>query len=588
MIGFLLWKIKMGFAGIVVRLKHEYKYIYPIIFLIMLIPSLAYSADVCVGPSATGNGSGADWDNQIAYSSIDGAGATRGNTYYLADGSYGSATFNTAESSTTYIYIKKATVASHGPAGGWLDSMGDGQAVFTDWTFSRSYYDIDGQVGSVSDIFTGYIAHGIVVGREQTGDNQHVVSIGSSGNPKNYILIKHTEIKNTNTPFTGTWYKSGMGIRGYGDYWTIQNSWVHDIGSVCLLSIGGDYGTIDNSVFARNGQAQVAMGWSDPTDHSETIMLQPGASYWTIKHSYFYDWCSTGMLILYDGNIDTIFTGNIVFQTGYYGSSCGNADGIIGGLSGTNTNTKIINNTFANIVYGGHIDSLGASYTGFQLQNNLFYNVKMLTTVNIGLPTANTYRDYNWYYDVGTFTAETNQQVGAGDPFVDNTNYDFRLSSGTNAGAEWASPYDTDLLGVARGSDSVWDRGAYEFDSGAADTTPAAFSFTDNTGVALGSTGNSDNVTLTGFDNTTTLVLTGDASCKYSINGAAWATADDNVTVGDNVALQNVASSSYSTAVSCTLNLGGVTDTWSRTTLAAVSDPMAPRFKGASMSGGWR
>ena len=89
-------------------------------------------------------------------------------------------------------------------------------------------------------------------------------------------------------------------------------------------------------------------------------------------------------------------------------------------------------------------------------------------------------------------------------------------------------------------------------------------------------------------DNTTTLALTGDASCKYSINGAAWATTGDNVSLNDNVALQNVASSSYSTAVSCTLNLGGVTDTWYVTTLAAVNDPAAPRFKGASMSGGWR
>jgi hypothetical protein len=129
---------------------------------------------------------------------------------------------------------------------------------------------------------------------------------------------------------------------------------------------------------------------------------------------------------------------------------------------------------------------------------------------------------------------------------------------------------------------------AITFGDTGADTTPAAFSFTDQTGVALGSTNNSDNVTITGIDNTTTLTLTGDASCKYSINGAAWATANDNVSLNDNVALQNVASSSYSTAVSCTLNLGGVTDVWSRTTLAPANDPVLPRFQGASMSGGWR
>ena len=34
--------------------------------------------------------------------------------------------------------------------------------------------------------------------------------------------------------------------------------------------------------------------------------------------------------------------------------------------------------------------------------------------------------------------------------------------------------------------------------------------------------------------------------------------------------------------------LGGVSDTWSVTTLAAANDPVTPRFRGSSMSGGWR
>src|SRR5688572_14963159 len=51
------------------------------------------AATICVGPSATGNGSGADWNNQAAWGSISFA---RGNTYYLADGSYSGKTFTTA------------------------------------------------------------------------------------------------------------------------------------------------------------------------------------------------------------------------------------------------------------------------------------------------------------------------------------------------------------------------------------------------------------------------------------------------------------------------------------------------------------
>lgn len=161
------------------------------------------------------------------------------------------------------------------------------------------------------------------------------------------------------------------------------------------------------------------------------------------------------------------------------------------------------------------------------------------------------------------------------------------VDNGAIAGVLYAS----DILGVARPQGAAWDIGPYEYNTGAGDTTPSAFSFTDQTGVALGSTNNSDNVTLAGFDNTTTLVLTGDASCKYSINGAAWATANDNINVNDNVALQNVASGSYSTAIGCTLTVGGVANTgapWTRATLAAVESPTAPRMKCGSMAGGWK
>ena len=121
----------------------------------------------------------------------------------------------------------------------------------------------------------------------------------------------------------------------------------------------------------------------------------------------------------------------------------------------------------------------------------------------------------------------------------------------------------------------------------ASDSTPAAFSFADAAGQGLSTVVTSDNVTVMAIDNTTTLTLTG-TGCEYSVNGAAFATADDNVTLNDNVALRVTSSASHNTAVSCTLNIGGVTDVWRVTTLAAVNNPQTPRFRGSSMSGGWR
>ena len=151
-------------------------------------------------------------------------------------------------------------------------------------------------------------------------------------------------------------------------------------------------------------------------------------------------------------------------------------------------------------------------------------------------------------------------------------------------GANWRTPQSaTDVYMVALPTNWWEDLGG----TPASDTTPAAFSFTDNTGVALSTGIYSTSVQVLGIDNTCSISLAG-AGCEYKVNAGAWATANDNVTLNDNVALRVTSSASHNTAVSCVLNLGGVSDTWSVTTLAVVDDPQTPRFRGSSMSGGWR
>lgn len=116
----------------------------------------AYGAVICVGPSATGNGSGNDWNNQAAWGSVSFA---RGNTYYLADGTYGGKTFSTAASGSTYITIKKATIGDAAVEGiaGWNSALGDGQASFTGvCEFTSSYWVFNGVKGSLSRNMADY------------------------------------------------------------------------------------------------------------------------------------------------------------------------------------------------------------------------------------------------------------------------------------------------------------------------------------------------------------------------------------------------------------------------------------------------
>lgn len=116
--------------------------------LLMLSASAAQSFAAChaVGPKATGTGSGADWnDSETMPSSF-----TRGDIYYLMDGTYSSLTVSTAVSGSTLITFKKAQSYDYGRSSdgcsndisaGWnASTMGAAQAKFPSLTLNNTSY----------------------------------------------------------------------------------------------------------------------------------------------------------------------------------------------------------------------------------------------------------------------------------------------------------------------------------------------------------------------------------------------------------------------------------------------------------------
>ena len=100
-------------------------------------------------------------------------------------------------------------------------------------------------------------------------------------------------------------------------------------------------------------------------------------------------------------------------------------------------------------------------------------------------------------------------------------------------------------------------------------TTPDVFTFTDRNAVAL-STVQTDSITVTGINQEVNLSIEGG---EYSLdNGTTWS--DVNVTVENNqvVIVRHISSSSYNTAVSTTLTIAGVSDTFTTTTRAEDVD----------------
>ena len=100
-----------------------------------------------VTPAGSGSKGGSDWNNALAGLPAQ---LTRGDSYYLADGSYGSYRLATPASGATLITIKKAIASDNCTNTGWNGpSMGSNQAVFTQITYSGGgYYVINGQVGT--------------------------------------------------------------------------------------------------------------------------------------------------------------------------------------------------------------------------------------------------------------------------------------------------------------------------------------------------------------------------------------------------------------------------------------------------------
>ncbi|MCZ2076655.1 MAG: right-handed parallel beta-helix repeat-containing protein [Bryobacterales bacterium] len=394
------------------------------------------AADLYVRQGATGDGSGRDWAN--AYPNFP-ASLSRGNTYYVADGSYAGDTFDTPTSGTTVITIKKATVGDHGTDTGWSSSYGDGQAQFGPLSFTTKYWVLDGatRTGPKS-------GHGIVI---TTGSNTNPSSKGIRLNGSGNITIRYVEI-------------AGHGPDGDGggndliyassavDNVTIQYCYLRDAGRVHLLSRGGRNWVLEHSVMYKNESvsSEHAESWS-PGRTSDVI----------VRFNLFEETRGTGIIATLDnhpGPDNWEIYGNVFL-------SCVSNNGAITTDSESSwTNVKVYNNTFANgtgYAQGLRVDQ--GSGASWEVHNNIWYNN---ASVRFSAPDTLPH-DYNWFYQSGT-QSEAHIQNGTGDPFVDLKNGNLRLSGATNAGIAIAlSQYKVDMDGNTRGSDGGWDRGAYEF-----------------------------------------------------------------------------------------------------------------------------
>ena len=118
----------------------------------------------------------------------------------------------------------------------------------------------------------------------------------------------------------------------------------------------------------------------------------------------------------------------------------------------------------------------------------------------------------------------------------------------------------------------------------ASDSTPDAFNLgSDLSTVNLNAQIQASQITVSGIDVASPISVSGQGSPRYSIAGGAYTSSSGSVTNGQTVDFRFDASGSYATSHTATLNIGGVTDSVTATTL---SNPGSGGSTGGAGTGG--
>jgi hypothetical protein len=456
------------------------------------IAAEGFGACHAVGSSAAGNGSGSDWNNRMNKLP---ATLVRGDTYYLADGSYGSYTFSTANSGTTRITIKKAQSYNFGRVSdgcsndispGWsAATMGSGQAVWGEFyggtsTPQPGYLTLDGNgTSTTKGCGTSPAANttasdcGLKVNISSIGQDSGF-DIGQNNNDGQHRTpswtFRYFEIQGGGDANNGAQSEEEIRCRGACDNFVVENSWLHNSGC--------DFFKVPWTTSFIVHDSYIDQNISSATCHGQLWYTEVAASGVDFHGNIIQDIQGTGIWVCLTGcQADgwTIYNNVIWRPSG--DSRPGTANGIFSCINPGNkcTNMSFIGNSVVNYTadYSG---ALGIHCDGnpntFTWQNNLFYGITPSDRIDFQLCGGTLTEDHNTYLNSGTplsGVSSTDNVVlaGAPNPFVDWTSVKFNLAtqnSDWSNGRILSSPYNIDAVGNARpGPDGAWNRGAYEY-----------------------------------------------------------------------------------------------------------------------------
>lgn len=399
---------------------------------------------------STGSG---DWNTANACDDLP-ATLVRGATYYFADGTYAtSKNLTTASSGTNRITLIKATESDHGTNTGWQTTYGDGYwtenttpvngggATIGNVQIQNNYWTIDGNTNIV-----GRYGFSVNAATFSTGASFWVRRISGVA-PSNMIFaditMDHSSafcVDDGSCNFAYRFEASSVTATNM-EIWNTQQDavTVKDCGGGCILEylyihgrLGG-LGVHGDAIYISeedNGTGIIRysrINWSGQQMWFGGSSSAPAHGCWTAHGNIFYGGETSGQAIKSQ-------------SSGGYPIDC----------------LYLYNNTIANM--GTASISISGAVAAGESRNNIFYDVP--NPGFFGRP-----HDYNWFKTGMSTQSEANAQTGS-DPFVNEPGNNYHLTAATNAGdTTIGAAYNTDMDGCSRGADSVWDRGAMEYNA---------------------------------------------------------------------------------------------------------------------------
>lgn len=434
-------------------------------------PSAARAA--CHVVESGGAGNGADWAHALPDLP---ASLVRGDTYFVAAGTYGAHTFNDPDDGST-ITIKGATSTDHCTDVGWASSAAVGtngqEALWNDSPIEldTGHYVFDGNAGCGAPCLASgaaSVGYGFHLRMSVKGT---ALRIGpGSGAAIAAVVLDRLNVDGVDAyqpdafGNSNQFYSSGDFVDGV----TIQRSYIHDNpGAILLIRHWSNFEFKYNYV-ARNR--------STPVNHGEGVSTWGGSNH-TYAYNAWEDIEGTAVIVnLNETTTHWSIYGNVFFHVLSNASWTGTGQGIVSDNQpgGVIDGLRFFNNTAAHL-HGAGEDCkvfITNGSTDWVAYDNLFYDCG-----GVGVLINAQVHDYNSVIAGGWFQTMPSAHdfaAGSADPFVAASTLDFRLAGekidphlddGMDTSALLAAN-GVDMQGNARGADATWERGAFEVCSG--------------------------------------------------------------------------------------------------------------------------